>query len=363
MLKLLFILEIETPQQALTKLIKLFFLAKQTGSKIMKTITRLTIILLLFSCLFGCIEKKENLTINSDGSLEVTFKIKGDKEDIFSGLDLPKGKQWEVKEWTQKEKSGKSYNYLATATFSNIAGLKKAMKTKAEDLKISNSLQIKKVNGNTYYFFKRVYYARNYWKYKHLKEKNLDKKLEERVSKKGISSLSKAEQEKFLNGVVTFETRKRILMVSDALGKAIIDNHFEHKLIKEAISKIEKNYENIISTKIIKKLIDLPYKKQALEMKKIRGQLSQCNQNVLKTIFKNLPNVNWQKYMKQQQLNCKLTEDLLDEGFKLTINMPGKIILTNGVQLSDKKVFWEFNGMELINRNVPIEIVSVVEGN
>ncbi len=310
----------------------------------------------------SCLERREQIVIHPDGSVDVIWKAAGHESDAKSGLGLPVGNPWQIRRWFEKQKDGEQrFHYEAKATFASIDRLSTAFEFSPSDLKIENSLEIKKARGKTFYVFKRVYKGRDWWRFQRIKDKALDKELLERVAKKSFQNLPSSDQEKLVAGLLEFEVNKRVLIVSEGLGRAMIGSGFPVQLISKCLRELEMAYRGSLTSARIRRLLTTQGEVQKTELEKTKSALAAAEQSVLSENFKDRPTVNIEQSVASAKADFDLTEDLSDESFQLSLAMPGTIIVTNGEQKGAGSVFWEFKGEDLMNRDIPITAVSVVE--
>ncbi|WP_372365020.1 hypothetical protein [Candidatus Uabimicrobium sp. HlEnr_7] len=318
------------------------------------------LLLFIFIGLTGCLERKEEVKIDKDGSIYAKWKIKGDKQDVVNGLQLP-SKSFTVEQKEIVENDKKRFVHKASGKFANIDSYTKALTFSEEDLQIEQNLRIEKNGSKTYYFFSREYQGRDWWKFERLKKQEIDQKLTKRVSKKGIDSLSLEERSKFLNGLANFEVKKRLLIIEDALGQAIIEKQFALSAIDNTLSKLDEKYREIISAQTIELFLSLSKQQQAQKITLSEQKINEYNSQILNENFASYPVSEIQKHIHKAKKLYQLSEDIMDENFKVHLTLPGRIISTNGERIEKNGVFWETNGKSLANRNVMLQAVSVVE--
>ncbi len=310
----------------------------------------------------GCLEKKEKLSVSETGEIEVEWKISGDKKDAHEGLKLPQGTNWTTREWQEVQENGKEkFFHQAQAQFANMDAYLKAMSLGEEDLQIQGDLKIERIDKGNFYHFERLYLARDLGKFQAIKKEEIDPKLGKQVSQKGIYSLSPEDQQKYVQGLINFEIRKRILLVCDALGKTYLSQNFPLSLIDKVKKELKNEYQKSFDYALVQEILSSPKQKLPHKIKKIEEKLTKKQKSVLENIFREYPQVNYQKNLQKTLHGYKLSEDLTDESFELTLTLPGKIIMTNGVKVNKNTVTWKFHGKELIGKHIPCQALSVIE--
>lgn len=311
----------------------------------------------------GCLEKKEKLSVSETGEIQVNWKISGDKKDAHEGLQLPQGSSWTTREWQEVQENGKEkFFHQAQAQFVNMDAYLKAMSLGEEDLQVQGYLKIERTNKGSFYHFERLYLARDLGKFQAIKKEEIDPKLGKQVSQKGIYSLSPKNQQKYIQGLINFEIRKRILLVCDALGKTYYNQGgFPLSLIDKIKKELKEEYKKSFDYALVQEILSSPKQKLPRKIKKIEEKLTKKQKSVLENIFQEYPQVDYQKNLQKTLHGYKLSEDLTDESFELTLTLPGKIITTNGVKVNQNTVTWKFHGKELIGKHIPCQALSVTE--
>ncbi|MEK7484873.1 MAG: hypothetical protein AABZ60_11140, partial [Planctomycetota bacterium] len=285
----------------------------------------------------------------------------------------------------EQHEQKKTYHYHTENTFSSVEAYQKTLEAHfvPPDLQLKTSLDIKIEGNRTFYHFKRTYFARDFWKMDQLRKKNVDENISKRVSENGLKDLNVQEQKQFLQGLARFECKKRILLVIDALGQMALEYVFSADLLVESETQLLSAYEKILNVTRIESWLNLIQQlenakknkedssKQKLLEEQITQQLAQieeefakAEQNTLKEIFQNSPQLPYAKYLQNMKESFHFTEDLSDERFEFRLELPGKLLYTNGLRPSktqEKLIFWEFDGKDLNNRHIPMEAISVVE--
>jgi len=317
--------------------------------------------------LVGCLEREEKITIHQDGSLNVEWKLSGDEGDLKEGLAVPKGLPWKVETWVEKKEEGESLHYLAKADFADLGAFSKAIDFSPEDLRIDQSLERRNVNQRTYYIFKRIYRGRDWWKFQRVEERTVDKKLLDKAGDrdKGFKSLNSEERSALARGLVDWEVGTVRLLVSDILGRAMVDSGMSMTdsgitpdLIARSLSELSAAYRSVLTEQLVIEVLSMEEKAGDEELARIEAELMDVERAVLSQHFSK---VDIGKYLLNGRKKFGLSRDLDGESFKLIVNMPGKVILTNGELQNADTAYYEFSGTDLMKRDIRFEVVSVME--
>ena len=318
---------------------------------------RLVIAMLITILCVGCLEREECLRVHQNGTVDAHWRVCGDQDDICQGLRLPAGAPWKISQYLEKKANHPKFHYHAEAQFASMDAYQQATTFGGEDIEMESSLRIVNVPGKTFYHFRRIYNARDWWKFQQAKDRNLPKHLQLRVTEHGLASLKPEEQQKFLAGLASFEREKRMLLVNDVLGRTMIAKPFSLQQLTAIRNQLNAVYVKNITPRRIKQLLAMDESAQTREVQRIQQLLADQEQ----AVWNNHPEIPYRSYWQQEKNRHALSEDLQDEQFVIRVTLPGQIILTNGAKTSDSEVRWQFPGKELANHHIPLEATSVVE--
>lgn len=345
---------------------------------------------LFLTILSGCIDRKERIHIHTNGSMDVLWQVKGDEADMQNGSQYPStSPPWNIekkREVKPRKDGGEdiSLSVQAEATFSTMSEYHQSLQFSPLDLQIQTSLEIKTEGKRTFYHFKRHYGARDFWKFERLREVEIDQKLTDRVSEKGLTNLKPSEQKKFLQQLVQFEQKKRLLLIEDALGILVQKTRFPLSERQAILEKFRTRYALILNAERLEQWLKLTSALDAEKQKEksaekatlqaefdqqvlqIENELKQAEQEIFQGYSSSYPQINFQKYVDTVREEYHLTEDLNDENFEVELTLPGTLLYTNGERKADGKemrCFWKFEGKHLSGRHLPLEAISVVESN
>jgi hypothetical protein len=323
---------------------------------------KLLSVLLTALIISGCLHRREVITVRPDGSVDVVWSVAGDEDDALRGLALPTGGPWAVRHWTETQSDGKQkFHYEAKAGFASITDLDKALQFSKSDLKLESSLSTKKSKGKTFYRFERTYRGRDWWKFERLKQKYVDTKLLDKASKVRFEKLADNEKQKLINGLIDFEAHKRALIFTDGLAQSMTQVDFPGDLIARSHAALIEAYGRTLTIARVKQLLLSDKEAQVQQLTEIETGLGRAERTVLGVIFSGYPTERIEPFITASKSDFAFTEDLTDENFEVILNLPGKVITTNGERTGLNSVRWEFKGEGLMNRDVPLVAVSVVD--
>ncbi|MBU0616972.1 MAG: hypothetical protein KKI02_04590, partial [Planctomycetes bacterium] len=140
----------------------------------------------------GCLERKETIRIDRDGSVQIRVELEGDPGDFAAGDALPdKHTGWKAQDEFETDDDGKEkQRRIATRRFAAGQPLPESYADPDDPqygiaLMFPTTLEIERRADGTYYHFKRVYEARAQARYTVHRElfKQIFKELDELAGK------------------------------------------------------------------------------------------------------------------------------------------------------------------------------------
>lgn len=323
--------------------------------------------LLAVAGLTGCLERKEKIKINADGSAEIVVTIKGDPEDIEGGDPMPTEQAgWRVRDDFDTDSNGKRTQtregILKIARGGEWPSSYAAAGTEDAEigLRFPTGLMIETRPDGTYYHFHRVYQAREHARFEYVREQ-----LQETLDKMGDVSpdqYTQEQREKLVDAIRQYEAAKQ-LEFTVAAARAMNDWSQDRVLkLRQAVA----NYFDAIDVHPLAQKLGEP------ESESRDREIAEFSTNMVEDVRTALVN-EMQSWglgtVEQEQLLAAharesarrmMTEDIGDEHFTITIQMPGEIVAHNGEPREDGEVQWTFPGKALMDRNQEIMVTSRV---
>ncbi len=319
----------------------------------------------------GCVERKERITIRPEGTvlLEATFstdsfnELYGENGDAVPSL----AGGWLVEESVVVKDDGENqYQLHAEAIIppeiglpSNFASLGDA--TPDVYLQFPTTLTIEDRDDGTYYHFRRVYQRRAWADLATRRRLLLDEPLKE-MEGRDLQDMSPQEQTKLLRAFVDFEAAKIMTFARSAYLETTPDAPQDDWLyVHEDLMR----FKNEVDYGRLLNLLTIPEQEErdeALQEEAERWEQSAADrlQQAIRTYGRYggsqlksfLQRYEWHKRYHQ------ISEDLGDDAFEITVQMPGEIVASNADSTSPKQATWKFDGTQIRDRDVELMVTS-----
>lgn len=319
----------------------------------------------------GCLERKERIIINADGSSEIRLIVEGEDEtDLNEGDRLPRnGGQWLVERSKRQTPDGETVHRLAAvarypAGFdlpSNFADVSDQM-AKAY-LQFPTQVTMEERPDGWYYHFHRTYEPRAYAQVGFLQD----------AAGEQASSFAAKQQAGEEIGLVDFKGVSEVL-VKVAIGKIEIfareafletnpntpqDTWLD---VHDALEELRKgaNYDRMA---VILQNADKQDNSQLMEQ--LAEEFDKVTTDTIISALSGSPYVRDTGAFRQRfafhKKAFEITEDLGDERFEVSVQMPGTIVSHNGDSKVNNVVTWTFAGKMLYDRTVELLVTSRIE--
>ncbi|MCA8923467.1 MAG: hypothetical protein KDD82_16745 [Planctomycetes bacterium] len=301
----------------------------------------------------GCLEHEETLTVHPDGSLEVSYVIHGDGEDLDQGAAAqPGGAPWAVERTTRAKQDGKLEHVLrARAEFARAAELPACFGDPESALTRSTELTVTPSAEGRVFRFSRAYGAREWAPYAFAERRAFPDEVKALVKQLGeFASFTDEERGLLVRALCAYEQAKverwaeaalavvapgadpgrAALEVQEAIRgeiTATVDPAFLARLladpqeIKEAAKGLEARVHRAAAAAAARALELGPQREQAL-----REELA------------------------RQRRVFEVSEDLGDEAFVVRLRLPGVVLRHNADEVQGDTLIWRFTGQDLRDR-------------
>jgi len=335
--------------------------------------TRSTLALLsvfLLTCLCGCLDRKERVIVNADGSAEIHTIVEGEDEaDIDQGDRLPqRGGQWQVERSTRTTPEGKVIHRLAAIRKVPAGvGLPSNFTEGSDSLKdaylqFPTELKIEERNDGWYYHFHRTYQPREYAQVGFLED----------AAGEQASSFAEKQQSGEEIGLNDFKGASELL-VKVAIGKieifarkAFLDTNPNTPqdtwlAVHDALEDLRKSADYDRLAVILK---NADQQDNSPVMEQLAKEFNTATMNTIVTTLTSSPYVRdtggFRHRFEFHKTAYEITQDIGDDRFEVSVQMPGTIISHNADSKANNIVTWTFPGKMLYDRGIELMVTSRV---
>lgn len=319
--------------------------------------------------LSGCIERKETIRVARDGGVEWTVSYKGDKADFGVGDALPDRKAgWDVELKPELDEQGNETDKLE---------LRGALRVKAGEplpdsfappsdplhtmaLLFPTEVTVDKRPDGVYYNFKRTYKGRAFANIEYYR-KELSKQYNlEELGKKSNEELTDDERNQMLRGLIQIEGAKQVeflRLAIDSLPKRGVKwPQYVGLVARQALIDRYDSFD-------LKELSDLIGATQSEERdQKIAELAGKFNQETHELLSRRLQELHLPQKevavlmdaIHDEETLRAITEDLGDEKFEISVEMPGEVVASNANKTEEHTLTWEFDAEALMDRDVEL---------
>lgn len=368
----------------------------------------LTIPLALTLTLASCLENEEEIVIHEDGSCEVTVSAKGDLGDLSNGYAVPLGAGWEVAsedtatwlrlvgadtgsaavqagvdgvEWPNAKAAEEGEVRLSVRRrFASVDDLPQWFATEEEPYRSAFSrrsalLHRRSTNGRTVYVFERTYHGRRRGMRDAITRaaEDLPEEIQERFE--GQETISAEDWD-----TVAEHVRDAFATAADQFARDAILGLYtkgDASLAAAAIEPILTEVRHAAAKGItLEKLVAI-HESELLDPEKAEDDLDhalrELEEALHQSIRDSLNHALQSRDVPRETRHAILfslewgftayahSDDVRDENFTVTVEMPGTVISGNYGEIDGNRVGWFFDGDELDDRDQVMRVVSVVE--
>lgn len=351
----------------------------------------LRLALLALLPLAACIETEEHVVVHPDLGLDVTLRASGDRGDLRSGYPLPLEGPWAARDgatqaWLDATRRGtvdpdadpgESAELELSASFASADELPRWFAPAAHPyrtafLERDTQVSVEQRGGRRVYRFERVFRARpevghDVWEQaKRALPDDLRDKAEhpEELEPEEWASLLDRLQPRI--GEQAAELARDALLGIYTEGDATLSAAGHERIVDEARrvaletcdrATLDRLYE-LLRAGRSEELGELGRSLEARGREALRDVLAEglANEGVAVEVANAvLARLEWTYTALDHD------DDLADEGFDLSVELPGTIVGGNFDALEDGRATWRFEGKDLYRRDVRMEAVSVLE--
>lgn len=320
---------------------------------------------------FGCVERKERITIRPEGTvlIEANFstgsfnELYGDDGDAVPSL----AGGWVVEDSVEVDDKGENhYQLKAEAIFPpefELPGNYAPLGDTTPDvyLQFPTTLVIEDRDDGTYYHFHRKYVRRSWADLATRRRLLVDEPLEEMEDRK-FEDMSPQEQTKVLRAFVDFEAAKIMTFARSAYLEVTPDAPQDYWLhIYEDLMQ----FRNEVDFNRLLGLMQIPDQEErdtllAQEAERWENAAADRLQKAIRT-YGRYGGSQLKTFLRRYEWHKryhKISEDLGDDSFVITVEMPGAIVASNADSVSGKQATWRFDGAQIRDRDIELMVTS-----
>lgn len=319
----------------------------------------------------GCLERKETIRVDRDGSVRIRVEVEGDPGDFVGGDALPdKYTGWKTKDEFETDDNGKEQQRrVATRDFA--AGRPLPDSYADPDgaqygiaLMFPTTLEIERRRDGTYYHFRRVYEARAQARYTVHRElfKQIFTELDE-LAGKDPAELTDEQRTRLVEILRLLEALKRAEYV--AAGAAALEEEWPQDYGLRLRQAVMDHFQRADAAELVELLgePDSPERNDAVNA--FGDELIAAARDVLRQELAELRVPPHQAELffdayDEEQARRAVTEDLDDETWEIRVEMPGEIVAHNATDCDERGVTWAFPAKVLHDRDHVLMVTSRV---
>lgn len=318
----------------------------------------------------GCLERKEHITIQPDGGVKFRIEYTADSQkELDEGDAVPQlDRGWFVNAYVEEADDGKNkYHLDADASFlpgEELPGDYASIRDPYADtnLQFPTTLEIEERRDGMYYHFRRTYKARPWAGIERLQQQ-----LREEIGAfdgREPQEMTITERQTVLKALAKLEVMK-----FETFARAAFDDIAPDKP-QDLWLEMRRGIQNAVEAFDTLRLAELLGAEEGefdpaeleIEERKVEEKAKEAMRDVL-------ANTSWfgagatnsflDRYARHKKY-YQVTEDLGDETFEITIEMPGQIVGHNGDESHANIVKWKFTGDFIRDRDQELMVTSRV---
>ncbi|MGH9870435.1 MAG: hypothetical protein ACREAA_20055 [Candidatus Polarisedimenticolia bacterium] len=309
--------------------------------------------------LAGCFSREENLVIRPDGSVLATVTMQGDEADYLSGerLEAPSG--WSASEEARVENGERQITAVWKA---ELPGLNRYPRSFARpgdsgaeaSVLMQTSLDVEEHPDRRVYRFRRVFTGRRAGMYAALRSEMVPSGLQDKAEK-DPDGLSAEERERLFAGYASYESEATLLRARNALGRAVREGVMDLESFEPTLEALRSFLKERLSEEALRSLFLLPDDEQGQAMdrlhKDIRRQMESAAPSATRAGLREI--------LDREERIFEVSQDLTDDGFQLTVQLPGTVVEANSRDVRADQVLWQIAGSDLLEGDLVLTAVSV----
>ncbi|MBI2922362.1 MAG: hypothetical protein HYY18_15015 [Planctomycetes bacterium] len=339
--------------------------------------TRWTTLLALLA-LCGCLEREEEIVVNSNGGAELVLTYRGDPGDFDDTLHFPAGDGWTVekrREATNNDKGpSERFIWRATRTLADLNALPDCFAPadfpdRDRALHATTKLTVRREGDLRIYEFERTWPRTVSADVTRLNDAMLNEpemgRLLEKMNKGGLSSLSEAESTRFFEMAASSEIEKQMALAWRVVDAWSRRNGVGWEDRVQLLSKVGGVYREALSgpkvTEAVATWMKLP---EADRVKFATDFLTGSRRAAIEacgSVASVKKHGGFAEAYASEDYAVRSGSAATDDRFKLRVRFPGNVVGGNSTpDPADARVAtWEFDGKDLQNGAVTLRAVAV----
>ncbi len=322
--------------------------------------------------LAGCLERVETVTVEGDGTvtIELIFKT-DDPHELHEGDAVPTlAGAWLVEENVEPDEQGRDRFLLrAESVFPPDLDLPGNFAEPGDPdtglyLQFPTTVLIEDRSDGIYYHFHRVYPAREWARIEALRELLLNERIK-KFDRKPPIELSDEELRIMVAAYADYEAAKMLSFARTIYLQITPDMPQDAWLeVDAAVQRLKTAIDDDALLEIMR-IEDEDERDQALadELQRWEERSFEGLQNAMREHcgYAGRQMSRFVHGYEAQRKAFKITEDLGDEVFQVTVVMPGGIVGSNADVTGTDRVTWKFSGRRFRDRNVELMVSSKLD--
>lgn len=309
----------------------------------------------------GCLERKETIRVGRDGSVRMIVTIKGEPSDFDSGDALPqRGGPWRIEEDRIETEDDQSETRIRVASFDGRKG-EPIPDSFVDDhdpnyetsLRFPTGVDVERRSDGEYFHFNRRYLARQEARYAIWNEAL--KETIEKFSGKDPADMSDEERRELVGALRASESMKRVEMVAGAV-EAMQDQEWPQDYGLRLRRIVLDAYENANMDDVVTLMGSPAGEDRDRAINSFGAELVEKVADRMRHELRELrvSSGDAERFFDAyaaEEARRSVTEDLMDETFRVELELPGEIVGHNATSVEDGKLIWEFPGKSLNDRD------------
>lgn len=334
------------------------------------TPTALLLATSMLPALTGCLERKEYVRVDRDGSVSLRVEITGDLADFAPGGDpLPSEEcGWRVNEETRTKDDGGEERRLE-ATFDASPGERLPDSyDPGEDrdhsvaLRFPTTVKVERRRDGTYYHFKRTYKARQFARYNFFPKGQSD----EPWAGKEPADMTDDDRRALLGRLRAEQSLKMCEFIRS--GADALDDDWPQDYGLTLQHETLAYFEKLELDPLLELLAQPASPQRDAEVNRLGEDMVSGARRALEETLDRLevPRAQRDKFMAAYETEERrriVTEDLMDERWVVDVRLPGEIVAHNAHRIEDGAAIWEFDAQKLMDNDMTLMVTSRIDRN
>jgi hypothetical protein len=330
------------------------------------------VILLTLTCV-SCFDRTEEITVDPDGTTTIVAEFKGDESGFRPPVALPSEPEWTIlRREIDSSDTGSikieleaklvmPYGTPLPSTYARPDAANRDV-----NLQFPTEVRYWTEGKRTFYEFTRTYVARKYDCYHYAEKVAWDQELENRVLEKGIFEVSEEDRAKYLDqfGAAFGYVHWRFLW--ETLGALIRRGEIAASTGTDIETWAASYIESVVTPVRMLGIAGKDDDSIGEELDRLKEELHHQFTRYFSSVVgpdRAEAQRSYTELFQMVTLDYDVTEALGSHDFGVGLNLPGKVIETNGHIDPEElaTVQWYFEGEDLHDKDIRLYALSVVE--